>query len=407
MRLTHLSLTNFRNYARLESGLPDGVLILVGDNAQGKTSLLEAIYYLATANSPHASADRQLLNWFALRQDPLTYMKVVAEVHARDDIRRIDIRLTLEPNGPGREPRLKKTVLVNGLKKRVSDLGSAINVVMFLPQDMALVEGSPSNRRRYLDSVLCQVNPTYCETLNEYGKVLSQRNALLKTLQEREGRGAEQLDFWDLQLSKLGAVLITRRNRALEEIEHHAAQVHRDLTDGAERLRLVYRPAYDPAPLDAPADSQLALGLEVPVTRVHVPEDEVAEGLRTALQDTRAKEIERGMTLIGPHRDDYRFIASGIDLGIYGSRGQGRTAVLSLKLAEMAWMHDCTGEWPVLLLDEVMAELDPQRRSYLMRRLGDIEQAVLTTADLNLFAEEFRAACTVWQVEAGTIQMAD
>ncbi|MBI2976640.1 MAG: DNA replication/repair protein RecF [Chloroflexi bacterium] len=402
MRVAHLSLTNFRNYTRLEADLPAGPLILVGDNAQGKTSLLEAIYYLATASSPHATTDRQLIHWLAMRGDARPYLKIVAEVHTALEIRRVDIRVEVDEAGAAREPRLKKTVLINGLKRRAGDLHGAVNVVLFLPQDMALVEGSPSDRRRYLDATLCQVDPVYALALGEYGKILSQRNALLKQLQERNGNGAAELEFWDAELCRHGGTLIAARAQAIEEIERLAAPIHRELTEGAEHLRLAYQPAFDPLSDGTP---QLALGLEVPVTRAGVTPEAIAENLRRRLAATRREEIERGATLTGPHRDDLRFMASGIDLGIYGSRGQGRTAVLSLKLAEMAWMTDRAGEPPILLLDEVLAELDPRRRRDLLSRIGGAEQSVMTTTDLSLFEPEFVARGKVWQVSGGTIQM--
>ncbi|MEK7312625.1 MAG: DNA replication and repair protein RecF, partial [Chloroflexota bacterium] len=213
MRVAHLSLTNFRNYTRLEADLPAGPLILVGRNAQGKTSLLESIYYLATASSPHATTDKQLIHWLALRTDPRPFLKIVAEVHTAHEIRRVDIRIEVEDAlaGAAREQRLKKTVLVNGLKRRTGDLHGAVNVVLFLPQDMALVEGAPSDRRRYLDSTLCQIDPVYALALGEYQKILTQRNALLKQLQDRNGNGAAELEFWDGELCRHGATLIAAR----------------------------------------------------------------------------------------------------------------------------------------------------------------------------------------------------
>lgn len=404
MRVTHLSLTNFRNYMRLERSLPGGVVILVGRNAQGKTGLLEAIYYLATAGSPHQITDRQLINWFAQRKDPLTFMKLVAEVQTKTNLHRLDIRLELEPTGGGRDPRLKKTVLIDGIKKRVADLGRAINVVLFLPQDLALVEGSPADRRRYLDATLCQIDPLYYEALSEYGKVLSQRNALLKQMQENRTLRVDLLAVWEQPLAGYGAAIIVRRAQAIEELEQSATRYHSTMSGGAEYLRLMYRPSYDPTPLDAASEAQLNLGLEVPVTRRHVPEAEIMSGLLAALQRNRADDIDRGQTTLGPHRDDFRFVASGVDLSVYGSRGQARTAVLATKLAEMHWMHQRTGEWPVLLLDEVLAELDPQRRGFLLAQLAQVEQALLTTTDLDMFAPEFCATSEVWQIENGTIR---
>jgi DNA replication and repair protein RecF len=403
MRVDHLSLTNFRNYIRLEAHLPAGPLILVGRNAQGKTSLLESIYYLATAASPHTASDRQLIHWLALHNDPRPFLKIVAEVHTATEIRKVDIRIEVEDSGLGREPRLKKSIFVNGLKRRASELSGMVNVVLFLPQDMALVEGAPGDRRRYLDNTLCQVNPVYALALSEYQKILPQRNALLKQISERydrRGSGDAELEFWDNELCRHGAAIISIRAKALEDIERLAAPIHRELTEGAEHLRLAYQPAFDPLDADTP---QLTFGLDVPVTRAGLGPEVVAERLREKLKASRGQELERGMTLTGPHRDDLRFLASGIDLGIYGSRGQGRTAVLSLKLAELAWMTEQAGEPPILLLDEVLVELDPVRRRELLKRIAGVEQCLMTTTDLDLFEPEFVQKVDVWRVQGGTI----
>jgi DNA replication and repair protein RecF len=296
--------------------------------------------------------------------------------------------------------RLRKEVLINGVKRRVGDLSGQINVVLFLPQDLTLIEGSPSDRRRYLDLALGQVDPTYAFALAEYNKVLTQRNALLKQLQDRGGPDS-QLEFWDERLCEHGALIFSARAAALADLETLASALHRDLTRGADGLRLAYHPAYDPA---AAPEGQLGLPLDVPVHRVGLPATEVQAGLRDKLRATRAEEIARGQTLSGPHRDEVRFLANGIDLGTYGSRGQARTAVLALKLAEVEWMRVKTGEWPVLLLDEVLAELDVNRRRELLARLGAAQQCVLTTTDLSLFPPEFVAGATVWQVEGGRIE---
>jgi DNA replication and repair protein RecF len=406
MLIRHLSLTNFRLYARLEASLPPGPLILVGANAQGKTSLLEALYYLATGQSHHAASDRQLINFLTLRTEALPFARIVAEAAGQTDPapRRIEIRLVVDaaqPAGPDSGlGRLRKEVLINGVKRRVGDLAGQINAVLFLPQDLSLVEGPPAERRRYLDLALSQVDPAYAFALAEYGKVLTQRNALLKQLQERGGPDS-QLEFWDERLCEHGALIFNARAAALANLETLAAALHRDLTGGADGLRLAYHPAYDPA---AAPEGQLGLPLDVPVHRDGLPVAEVQAGLRARLQATRAEEIARGMTLAGPHRDEVRFLANGIDLGAYGSRGQARTAVLALKLAEVEWMRMKTGEWPVLLLDEVLAELDVDRRRELLARLGGAQQCVLTTTDLALFPPEFVSRAAVWHVTGGRIE---
>jgi len=400
VRIGDLSLTNFRNYRRFETRLPSGPLILVGSNGEGKTSLLEAIHYLAAANSPHAGSDRQLIHWLALREDSQPFLRIIAEVLLVEETRTIEIRLELQSTGTEQGQRLQKTVLVDGLKQRIRALSGLVNVVMFLPQDMVLVDGAPGERRRFLDATISQVDSAYANAVREYAKVIAQRNALLKNLQERTG-AADQLEYWDESLCVLGATLMARRARALEEIEQYASVLHQELTSENGHLRLVYQPSYDPA--EQPGE-QLELGLEVGQLRAAIPETDLAVGMREHLNKLRREEMQRGMTLVGPHRDDFRFALSGVDLGIFGSRGQGRTAVLALKLAEMAWMHDRSGEWPLLLLDEVLAELDPQRRHDLLQRINGAEQVLLTTADLDMVAAEFQRHARVWRVTAGTVQ---
>lgn len=394
MHLTYLSLTNFRNFIRLETDIPTGSLLLVGANAQGKTSLLEAIHYLTGTGSPHTPSDRQLINFLAL-QEPTPFARIVAEVRRQDRLHRIEIRLILDSGGKVGEQRLRKEILVNGIKRRMRDITGVFNAVIFLPQDMNVIEGSPSQRRRLLNSVISQADPTYAEALSEYRKILTQRNALLKQLQERS-TDSDELSFWDDQLCHHAAVIIRARALALNELENLAGPIHQELTRGLESLRLDYTPAYDPAShpqgqLGTPMESRV-IGLEV-----------ARKGMLATLQLTRDEEIARGMTLTGPHRDDFHFRVNGIDLHGYGSRGQNRTAILSVKLSEVDWLLQRTDEHPVLLMDEVMAELDPERRQDLLTKVNVAQQTILTAADLMMFSEEFSRGATVWQVVSGTI----
>ena len=404
MHISHLSLTNFRNYARLEMPFPTGPIILHGDNAQGKTSLLEAVYYLATSSSPYATSDRQLINWLA-EDDPLPFARLVAEIQTRSELKRIEVTMMNQSNG--QSARLKKEIRINGLPRRVMDLLGQVQVVMFLPQDMALIEGSPSGRRRYLDVTLCQTDPNYCRALSQYGKVLSQRNALLRQLQEKMQRGerydASQLQFWDAKLTMLGATVVAGRYHLVRELEKRAQRVHSDLSGDGEHLRLRYEPGLDAT---APTGGQMSFDVTAmgASTLPSLPEPEIAQRFQEQLDQGQRQEIARGMTLIGPQRDEIRFLVNGRDLGLYGSRGQGRTAVLALKLAELAWMQDQTGDSPILLLDEVAAELDPRRRSYLMSRIGSVEQVIVTTAEPDLLQDNFLENAARWRVDAGTIE---
>jgi DNA replication and repair protein RecF len=398
MQIRHLSLTNFRNFVRLEVDFSQGSTVLIGANAQGKTSLLEAIYYLTGAGTPHASSDRQLINFLSLEQGQ-PFARLVAEIQHEHRLHRVEVRILLEESPQNGSRRTKKGVLINGIKRRVGDLGSALNAVIFLPQDVRVVEGPPGERRRVLDIALSQADPTYAETLREYRQVLTQRNALLKTIQEGTGDPAE-LDFWDHHLCGQAAAMIRSRTLALHELEQLAIPIHLALTREKETLQLEYQPAYDPI---LHHERQLDLPLDVQTDRTGIGQEAIRSGMLEALARTRQEEIARGMTLIGPHRDDFAFRANALDLGSFGSRGQNRTAMLSLQLAQMQWLKDRTGEHPVLLLDEVLAELDPIRREDLLRRVMESQQAILTATDLDMFTPTFSNQATLWQIQAGTL----
>jgi DNA replication and repair protein RecF len=399
MQLTHLSLTNFRNFTRLDLDVPAGTVMLVGDNAQGKTSLLEAVYFLATLTSFHASSDKQLINFIEARQN-LAVGRIVGEYVRGSEHHRLEVRIIQEPNGQNGTSHLRKEVLVDGVKRKSSEAVGQFNAVLFLPQMMGVIEGSPEERRRYLNLALAQVISHYQSALAEYNKALLQRNALLKLLFERKGDVA-QLDYWDEHLATSGAQIIHARIRAVQELEKLAARTHRELTHANEILRLSYQPAYDPLPQ---TPGQMALSFDAPVDRSSFSSEQIRKGFLDCLLKLRTEEIARGITTVGPHRDELRFLANGIDLGVYGSRGQVRSAILALKIAEVAWMHAKSGHWPVMLLDEVLAELDTQRRHDLLERLTQSEQALLSTTDLDLFTPEFVHKAAVWRVANGRVE---
>ncbi len=399
MYLTHLSLTNFRSFARLDIDVPRRVILLVGANAQGKTSLLEAVYFLAAFTSFQTHVDRQLVNFQAARE-PLAVGRLVADYTRGPTRHRLEARLILEPVGTTGQ-RLRKEVLLDGVKRPLAEVVGHFNAVVFVPQMVQVIEGGPDERRRYLNLTLAQAVPGYAGQLSEYAQALTERNALLKQLGEHGGDLA-QLDFWDDTLARLGAEIILRRIEMVQELEKLAARIHRDLSHGQEILRLSYQPSYDPLPHP---DGQIAMPLKTSLDRSGVAQDEICRGFREKLLQMRSEEVRRGVTALGPHRDELRFLANGIDLGDYGSRGQARTALLALKLAEIEWLKKRTGHWPVLLLDEVLAELDIQRRADLLGTMEKIEQALLTTTDLKLYTPGFVQKGEVWEVSSGAIEV--
>ena len=400
MFLKRLSLTNFRKFTRLDVDIPRQIVLLVGANAQGKTSVLEAIYFLAAFTSFQTHADRQIINFYEAKNNSLTVTRLIAEYQRSKSKHRLEARLILEPTGVLNAQRLRKEVLLDGVKKSVNEIIGHFNAVIFVPQMSQIIEGAPEERRRYLNLALAQSTPAYARILSEYNQALTQRNALLKLLGEREG-SSDQLEVWDDTLARLGAQIILWRIEAIQQIERLAARVHNELTRSSEILRLSYEPAFDPLPKP---NGQLGLKMDTIVDRSRLELNEIRDGFLARLRELRSEEIARGVTTIGPHRDELRFLANDIDLGNYGSRGQVRTTLLSLKLAEVSWMKDRTGEWPVILLDEVMAELDLLRRADLLKYVGESEQVLFTTTDLNLFPSDFVQKADVWRVEDGKVE---
>ncbi len=404
VHLTHLSLTNFRNYVRLELGLPLGTVLLHGDNAQGKTNLLEAIYYLATTRSPQALTDRELINWLA-EDEPLPFARLVAQVARGDDLNKIEITLVKQGLSNRNNVRLTKEIRVNGVRRRAIDFIGQVNVVLFTPRDIDLVIGSPSLRRRYLDVTLCQIDQRYCRSLQQYNKVLAQRNHLLRELQEG-ARALDQLEFWDHSLSDYGAYLLMRRLQVVDDLNGLVRDLHRDLTGGDELLRLTYIASVEIEGPLAGRGIQLPLGHEAQGSHPpsqHPPQQQIATAFRAGLRQRQREEIARGVTVIGPHRDDLRFMINDTDLSVFGSRGQQRTGVLSLKLAEAELMGAETTEQPVLLLDDVMSELDDDRRRYLTQHIGE-HQVIVTTTHLSDFPPDFLSQALLLRVEGGRIE---
>jgi len=401
MYLRRLSLTNFRSLARLDVELPPpekgGVVLLVGANAQGKTSVLEAIYFLAAFTSFQTHADRQMVN-FHEAKNSLAVTRLVADYQRGATKQRLEARLILEASG-ALGKRLRKEILFNGAKRQTSESIGLFNAALFAPQMSQIIEGAPEERRRYLNLALAQTVPAYAPALSQYHQAVTQRNALLKTLNERGGN-ASQLDVWDEPLAQLGAQLILWRIQAIQEMERLAARIHAELTRGGEILRLAYQPAYDPLQAE---NGQLGLKLETPLDRSALELSDIQNGFRARLQKVRGEDIARGTTSLGPHRDDLRFIINKADARDYGSRGQIRTALLALKLAEVEWMKERAGEYPVILLDEVMAELDGQRRADLLGYIHNAQQTLISATDTTLFPQKFLEQAEIWDVQNGVV----
>lgn len=403
MRITHLSLTNFRNYGRLELEFPEGPTLLHGANAQGKTNLLEAIYYLATTRSPHADQDWQLLNWDAAQlQEPVVVGRLVASVATSVGPKQIEMRLILEPQRNG----LRREALVNRRKVRLMDLLGNLRVVLFLPEDVQLVTGSPAKRRRYLDITLCQSDSVYCHNLSAYNKVLEQRNALLRRIAE-QGNGVDLLPVYTEKLVSVGSKIFIRRATFVAELAQQAQRIHYEmLTDGRESLRLGYLPRLMADSVTRgearTIDEALDLGQWL---QEQTDTGAVARRFQEVLTAVQSSEIATGSTRIGPHRDDWHFWVNARELSSYGSRGQQRSAMLALKLAEIEWMEATTGEAPVLLLDEVVAELDEGRRALLLETIMRGQQAILTATDPAMFTTDFLEQATTMSVRAGQVSL--
>jgi len=391
--LRELVLVNFRNYVRLALTPGDPITVLVGDNGQGKSNVLEAIYLLATTRSPRTSNDRELVHWRA-RRDMIPFARLEARIRRDAADLHVEILIKAEndpaaspASGNGTVPSIRpvtKQVKVNGLPTRAVELIGQVNVVLFTPDDVALVAGSPSGRRRYLDITISQVNGHYLRALQRYNKVLVQRNTLLRQVRERRQR-REQLDFWNEELVKLGAYVVARRVETIAALNGDLAPLFRELGGSQRDLAVQYQPTtYDAAEL---GDDTAKL----------------ADLYTVRVAEQLSREIDQGVSLVGPHRDDFTFVVDEVDLHDYGSRGQQRLAVVALKLAEAQFMRRQTEEQPILLLDDILSELDPIRRSFVLAQAGKAGQTLITTTDLNDFGPDLLSHATTIRVEHGTV----
>jgi DNA replication and repair protein RecF len=342
--------------------------VFQGNNAQGKSNLLEALYMLATAKSQRAASDRELVNWACL-QDELSAAHITAQAQTKSGDLRIELSLTASQLS--NENQIQKRIKINGVPRRAIDLVGQLSIVLFTSQDIELIDGAPSQRRRYLDIANSQINSKYLRALQRYNKVLLQRNHLLKRISERDADEG-QLAFWDSELVEHGSYIIDQRREMVDELNKLAPPIHSAISSG-EALRINYLPSVD------------------------------AGDLRNRLEEVRPKEILQRMSLAGPHRDDMAFLINDIDISTYGSRGQQRTVALSLKLAETGYLRSKINDEPVILLDDVLSELDATRRRQLLESVSAYNQVIITTTDIDCFEPEFLSNAARYKVNAGTV----
>jgi DNA replication and repair protein RecF len=383
VQCAQLSLVNFRNYVRLDLDLTSEAVVVIGENAQGKSNLLEAVYCLATTKSFRAGSDRELINWYAGAGD-LAYARVGAQVIRRNGLLKLEVVIGegARREGPGNAP-VSKRFKVNGLPKRAFDVIGLVTVVHFAPQDVDLVAGPPTSRRRYLDITIAQVDSRYVRALAHYGKVLLR-------VRDRQAR-ADQLAFWDDELVGSGAYVVLRRLETIARLARLGHESHRDLAAQRELLEIGYRSTVPTGGLDVEADLDARL-------------EAVTEAFREALAAALPRELQVGSSVVGPHRDDLTFQVDGRDAGVYGSRGQQRTVALALKVAEGAFIKESTDEWPILLLDDVMSELDEVRRAQVLATAQPGQQVIMTATEPGGIDPAFLERARVLRVQAGAIQ---
>ena len=414
MHISQLKLQNFRNYVDLDFSPGTGVNILYGENAQGKTNVLEALSMLATTRSLRAGRESELI----LKGAEMS--NVTAEL-CREREGDAEIQVSIYQTD-------KKAVRVNGMKRpRILDLLGQFNAVFFGSIDLNIVTGEPADRRRYLNVEISQISPRYVYDLAQYKRILEQRNRLLKELRERPRPPKESgIEAWNEQLVRFGTPLIEKRKFYLDRLAPLADQVHRELTDGKEGLQVRYLPNI-PLPPEQPAKVQetvsedrysASLNSVAGESAEDLPPDTFKpEGSGTGLSGSQAMlesfqrhlsavasdELRRGTTLIGPQRDEVQFLIDGVEARVYGSQGQQRTVALAIKLAEFQLIEDYIGEPPVMLLDDVMSDLDDSRRKHLIAWVRRRCQTFITCTNLRSFPEDILGEACTFQVVNGTV----
>jgi DNA replication and repair protein RecF len=357
MNIRSIELKNFRNYENLEISFDEGTNILFGDNAQGKTNILEAAYMSGTTKSHKGSRDKEMIRF----GEEEAHLKTVVARGGREY--QIDMHL--------KKNRAKGIAIDKIPIKKASELFGILNIVFFSPEDLNIIKNGPAERRRFLDSELCQLDRIYLADLTNYNKILAQRNKLLKDMIYRPGL-SDTLPVWDMQLIETGKKIIRRRKQFVDELREIVSDIHYRISGGKEELFLKYEPNIDDIFF----------------------EDELS----------RAKEKDKKLcqTSVGPHRDDLLFSIGDVDIRKYGSQGQQRTSALSLKLSEIELVRKSISDTPVLLLDDVLSELDSSRQNYLLNNISDT-QTIITCTGLDEFVRNRFTVNRVFEVIAGHV----
>ena len=386
--LSHLSLTNFRNLVELELDLPEGVVVFSGPNAHGKTSLLEAVYLLSIARSFRAENEREVLNFQAAAQGNQGLVGGTVEKKGE----RVQVYVGYEPvwprgdgDGPTRDPSqgafsVRKQIRVSRVRRTATELVGTVNAVLFSAEDIELVMGPPSGRRRFLDVLISQADPLYIKGLQRYQKVVQQRNQLLRMINDGRAQAGE-LAFWDDELVREGAWITWRRREVMKDLARYCAGHHAQLATPGEDFQAAYQPS-------------------VPVGEtIQDTEDQFRQSLAAASRRERAT----ASTVVGPHRDDFDLLINDVDMGTFASRGQARTLGLSLRLAEASYLASVRGDGPIVLLDDVLSEMDADRRRRVLEKVTQYQQTLITTTDIQLMREFFGQAATYFRVADGGV----
>ena len=388
--LSRLRLTNFRNLTHLDLGLSPGVTVYYGPNAQGKTTLLEAVYLLCIARSFRAENEREVVSFEAANAGEQALVDGTVEKNGQ----RLRVIIGYQPTqrsspsssqeGNGLAYNVRKEIRVNRLKHTAGELIGQMNAVLFSAADIELVQGPPSGRRRFLDILLSQSDPLYLKGLQRYHRVVQQRNQLLRLLREKRA-DADELAFWDNELVREGAWITWRRHEAMRQLTPACVRQHEDLSGPEENLEVEYRPS----------------------VRLAGDVSEVEDNYREALAAASHRERARPVTAVGPHRDDFNLTIDGADMGVFASRGQARTLALTLRLAEAEFLESARGEGPVVLFDDALSEMDSSRRHRLLEKATRYEQVLITTTDLEQVNDFFGSGANYCYVSGGQVWPSD